>query len=43
VLTSGIAINNAQIGEIMKVENQQSGKIVEGVVVSRKKIRILTK
>jgi len=43
VLTSGIAINNAQIGELMKVENQQSGKIVEGVVVSRKKIRILTK
>ena len=43
VENSGIAINNAQIGELIKAENQQSGKIVEGVVVSRKKIRILTK
>ena len=40
---SGVAKVDAQIGELIKVENEQSGKIVEGIVVSRKKIRFLTK
>ncbi|MDA9598147.1 flagellar basal body P-ring formation chaperone FlgA [bacterium] len=40
---SGVARVNAQIGELIKAENGQSGKIVEGIVVSRKKIRVLTK
>ena len=40
---SGVAQADAQVGELLKVENEQSGKIVEGIVVSRKKIRILTK
>ena len=41
--SSGIATVDAQIGQLLKVENEQSGKIVEGIVVSRKKIRVLTK
>ena len=40
---SGVARVDAQIGELVKAENEQSGKIVEGIVVSRKKIRVLTK
>ena len=40
---SGVARVNAQIGELIKVKNEKSGKIVEGIVVSRKKIRVLTK
>ena len=40
---SGIARVDAQIGELIKAENEQSGKVVEGIVVSRKKIRVLTK
>ncbi|MDC0650063.1 flagellar basal body P-ring formation chaperone FlgA [Candidatus Puniceispirillum sp.] len=40
---SGVATVDAQIGQLLKAENEQSGKIVEGIVVSRKKIRILTK
>jgi flagellar basal body P-ring formation protein FlgA len=40
---SGVAKVDAQIGELTKAENEQSGKIVEGIVVSRKKIRVLTK
>jgi flagella basal body P-ring formation protein FlgA len=40
---SGVARVDAQIGELIKAENEQSGKIVEGIVVSRKKIRVLTK
>ena len=39
----GVARVDAQIGELLKAENEQSGKIVEGIVVSRKKIRVLTK
>ena len=41
--SSGIATVDAQIGQLLKVENEQSGKIVEGIVVSRKKIKIFTK
>jgi len=40
---SGVARVNAQIGELIKVKNEKSGKIVEGIVVSRKKISVLTK
>ena len=40
---TGFARVDAQIGELIKAENEQSGKIVEGIVVSRKKIRVLTK
>ena len=40
---SGVARIDAQIGELIKAENEQSGKIVEGIVVSRKKIQVLTK
>ena len=40
---SGVARVDAQIGELIKAENEQSGSIVEGIVVSRKKIRVLTK
>ena len=40
---SGVARVDAQIGELIEAENEQSGKIVEGIVVSRKKIRVLTK
>jgi len=40
---SGVARVDAQIGELIKAKNEQSGKIVEGIVVSRKKIRVLTK
>ena len=40
---SGVARVNSQIGELIKAKNEQSGKIVEGIVVSRKKIRVLTK
>ena len=40
---SGVARVDAQIGELIKAENEQSGKVVEGIVVSRKKIRVLTK
>ena len=41
--SSGVAKVDAQIGELIKAENEQSGKIVEGIVVSRKKIQVLTK
>ncbi|MDB3880307.1 flagellar basal body P-ring formation chaperone FlgA [Alphaproteobacteria bacterium] len=40
---SGVARVDAQIGELIKAKNEQSGKIVEGIAVSRKKIRVLTK
>jgi flagella basal body P-ring formation protein FlgA len=43
VASTGIALENAQIGQIVGVKNQKSGQHVEGIAVSRKKIRILTK
>ena len=43
VVSSGISTGNAQVGELLKVQNHHSGKLVEGVVVSRKKIKVLTK
>ena len=43
VVSSGISAGNAQIGELMQAENLRSRKIIEGVVVSQKKIKVLTK
>ena len=43
VVSSGISRGNAQVGELLQAQNQQSGKLVEGIVVSRKKITVLTK
>jgi flagella basal body P-ring formation protein FlgA len=43
VASTGIALENAQIGQIVGVKNQKSGQHIEGIAVSRKKIRILTK
>ena len=43
VVSSGISKGNAQVGELLKAQNQHSGKLVEGIVVSRKKIKVLTK
>ena len=43
VVSSGISMGNAQIGELLEAQNQHSGKLVEGIVVSQKKIKVLTK
>ncbi len=43
VVSSGISAGNAQVGELLQAQNQHSGKLVEGIVVSRKKIKVLTK
>ena len=43
VVSSGISADNAQVGELLQAQNQQSGKFVEGIVISRKKIKVLTK
>ena len=43
VVSAGISMGNAQVGELLQAQNQNSGKLVEGIVVSRKKIKVLTK
>ena len=43
VVSGGISKENAQIGELVQAKNQQSGKLIEGIVVSQKKIKVLTK
>jgi flagella basal body P-ring formation protein FlgA len=43
VVGSGLALDNAQIGDLLRVLNQSSKVIVEGRVVSEKKIKIITK
>lgn len=43
VVSSGISMGNAQVGELLEAQNQHSGKLVEGIVVSQKKIKVLTK
>jgi flagella basal body P-ring formation protein FlgA len=43
VVSSGISMGNAQIGELLEAQNQHSGKLIEGIVVSQKKIKVLTK
>jgi len=43
VVGSGLALDNAQIGDLLRVLNQSSKVIVEGRVVSEKKVKIITK
>ena len=43
VVSAGIAVDDAQLGELVKVKNNSSGLIVEGVAISEKKIRIRAK
>jgi flagella basal body P-ring formation protein FlgA len=43
VVSAGIAIADAQLGELVKVKNNSSGLVVEGVAISAKKIRIKAK
>jgi flagellar basal body P-ring formation protein FlgA len=43
VASSGLAMDNAQMGDLLKVLNQSSKIIVEGRVVSEKKVKIITK
>ena len=43
VANSGLALDNAQMGDLLKVLNQSSKVIVEGRVVSEKKVKIITK
>ena len=43
VAGSGLALDNAQMGDLLKVLNQSSKVIVEGRVVSEKKVKIITK
>ena len=43
VVSAGIAIAHAQLGERVKVKNNSSGHVVEGVAISAKKIRIKAK
>jgi flagella basal body P-ring formation protein FlgA len=43
VVSVGVAVDSAQLGELVKVKNNASGLIVEGVAMSEKKIRIRAK
>ena len=43
VVSAGIALDNAQLGERIKVKNNSSGLVVEGVAISGKKIQIRAK
>jgi flagellar basal body P-ring formation protein FlgA len=43
VASSGLALDNAQMGDLLRVLNQSSKVIVEGRVVSEKKVKIITK
>ena len=43
VVSAGVAVGDAQLGELVKVKNKTSGLIVEGVAISEKKIRIRAK
>ena len=43
VAGSGIALDNAQIGDLLKVSNQSSKVVIEGRVVSEKKVKVITK
>ena len=39
----GVALDNGQMDDLLKVLNQSSNVVIEGRVVSEKKIRIITK
>ena len=43
VVSAGIAVDDAQLGDLVKVKNNSSGLVVEGVAISGKKIRIQAK
>jgi flagella basal body P-ring formation protein FlgA len=43
VFGAGTAVNNAQLGDLVRVKNDSSGLVVEGFAISEKKIRIRTK
>ena len=43
VETTGRALENGQINDIIAVENLSSGKIISGIVLNRKKIQVLAK
>ena len=43
VVSAGIAVHDAQLGELVKIKNSASGLVVEGVAISEKKIRIRAK
>ena len=43
VVSAGIAVDDAQLGELVKVKNKTSGLVVEGIVISEKIIRIRAK
>jgi flagella basal body P-ring formation protein FlgA len=43
VAGSGFALDNAQMGDLLKVLNKSSKIVVEGRVVSEKKVKIITK
>ena len=43
VVGAGTAVNNAQLGDRVRVKNNSSGVVVEGVAISEKKIRIRAK
>ena len=43
VVSEGLAVEYAQLGELVKVKNNSSGQVVEGIAVSEKKIRIRAK
>jgi len=43
VVSAGIAVDDAQLGDRVKVKNNSSGLVVEGVAISEKKIRIRAK
>ena len=43
VVSAGIAVEYAQLGELVKVKNNSSGQVVQGVAISEKKIRIRAK
>jgi flagella basal body P-ring formation protein FlgA len=43
VAVIGVALDNGQMGDLLKVLNQSSNVVIEGRVVSEKKIKIITK
>ncbi len=43
VVSAGIAVNDAQLGDRVRVKNNSSGLVIEGIAISEKKIRIRAK
>ena len=43
VVSAGIALNDAQLGDRVRVKNNSSGLLVEGIAISEKKIQIRAK